>query len=179
MKNLTNCIWLFAAFVLLLTVNPAAAAPDQTKLGSVDLKRAVWESKPGKKARDDLKSEAEKAQKDLDSRQSKLESLTNAYKKQRESLNGSARQEREDEIQELQTELKRTFVDSQKTLQRKEQREEMELLRKLQPIVAEVGKAEEFSMILDKGSFPIVLYADNTIDVTDKVIKRFNELADK
>ena len=49
-----------------------------------------------------------------------------------------------------------------------------ELVEQLRKVVDQVGQDEGYTLILEKGG-PALLYADSKIDITEDVIKRFNE----
>ena len=46
-----------------------------------------------------------------------------------------------------------------------------DILRELEKIVTEVGKAEKFTLILERSQ---ILYSDQATDITNKVIEVFN-----
>jgi outer membrane protein len=48
------------------------------------------------------------------------------------------------------------------------------LLAKLNDIIQDVGKSEGYTMILHRGA-PGLLYAREALDVTDRVIEKYNQ----
>jgi Skp family chaperone for outer membrane proteins len=49
-----------------------------------------------------------------------------------------------------------------------------DILKELQQIVTEIGKAEKFTLIFERSQ---LLYNDQGIDITNKVIETFNSRA--
>ena len=61
--------------------------------------------------------------------------------------------------------------DQQQELRQKEGEMTGDILKELEKIVNEVGKAEKFTLILERSQ---ILYSDQGIDITNRVIEAFN-----
>lgn len=169
---------LAAAFFCLptfLSPRPAAAAPE-LRVGFVDLQRALASSEAGKDAQKKYEAEVKKLQARLDDKKNEFEKLRQAYQKQKDSLNDKARQDKEEELLAREKELKRTLQDSQDALRRKNAQLVGELVERLKKVVDTYGKSEGYTIILEKGG-QAVLFADTSIDVTDDVVKKFDQAA--
>ena len=66
--------------------------------------------------------------------------------------------------------------DHQQDLQAKNNEMMSDILKELEKIVNEVGKAEKFTLILERSQ---ILYSDQGIDITSKVIETYNSRAKK
>ena len=77
-----------------------------------------------------------------------------------------------------QTKLKRLIEDSRRDFQVQYQKEMAKLRDQIMPVIAEIGKAQNFSIILDITTSGIS-YFDKTIDITELVIKAFNAKSGK
>jgi Skp family chaperone for outer membrane proteins len=66
--------------------------------------------------------------------------------------------------------------DLQQELQGKNNEMMSEILKELEKIVNEVGKSEKFTLILERSQ---ILYSDQGIDITSKVIETYNSRAKK
>ena len=150
----------------------ALAAPE-LRVGYVDLQKALTNSKLGSAAQKKYEEEVKAAQAKLDVKKKEFEGLQDAFQKQKESLNDKARAEKQEQLINREKDLKRTFQDSQEALRRRNNQLVGDLIKDIRKAVNEVGKAENFTLILEK-SAQSVLYADNSIDVTDKVVKKFD-----
>jgi outer membrane protein len=65
----------------------------------------------------------------------------------------------------------RGMADQQQELRQQESAMTGDILKELEKIVNEVGKAEKFTLILERSQ---VLYSDQGVDITNKVIELYN-----
>jgi outer membrane protein len=65
----------------------------------------------------------------------------------------------------------RAMGDQQQELRQKEGEMTGDILKELEKIVVEVGKADKFTIILERSQ---ILYSDQATDITNKVIEVFN-----
>lgn len=151
----------------------AHASPD-VKVGYVDVQKALSTSKLGTEAQKKYEEQVKKAQTKLDTKKEEFERAQGEFSKQKESLSEKARAEREEKLLGLEKELKRSFQDSQEQLRRENMKLVGELVKKIKDIVDEMGKQDGFTVILEKGA-QSVLYADSQIDITERVVKEFDE----
>ena len=91
-------------------------------------------------------------------------------------LKEEERRNLECDFQKRSVSLQRTMSDLQQELQLKEREMMQDILKELEGIVTEVGKAEKFTLILDRSQ---ILFADQGIDITSRVIETFNSRAKK
>jgi len=91
-------------------------------------------------------------------------------------LKEEERRNLESDFQRRSVNLQRTMSDLQQELQLKEREMMQDILKDLEGIVNEVGKADKFTLILDRSQ---ILFADQGIDITNKVIETFNSRAKK
>ena len=164
-----------ACFALVLFPQASLAADPTLHVGYVDLQKALMDSTAGSAAKDSYEKEVRDAQTKLDVKKRELERLQSEFAKRRDSLSTEARMEREEKLVATERDLRRSFEDTQEQLRRKNGQMVSELLQKLAKVVDEVGKEQGYTLILEKGS-QAVLYADNSIDITDEVVKRFNKM---
>ena len=64
--------------------------------------------------------------------------------------------------------------DSQEEVKKKENELTAEILKDLRRIIYEIAKEENYTIVFEKAE-GLILYADKTIDLTDKVIQRYNK----
>lgn len=161
------------AVFMLVYLTPAQAAP-QLKFAVVDLQKALASSNAGKKAQKQYEAEVKAAQAGLDDKKNELASMKKSLEKQRSSLNEKALAEKEEEIVSTERDLQRSFQDAKEKLQRKNGVLVNDLVRDMRAVVAEVGKDEGYTVVLEKNS-PGVLYTEEELDITDNVVEKFND----
>lgn len=162
----------FAFLIPLLMVGGAHAANANTKVGYVDLNRALNEVAEGKKAKEKLESEGKAKQRKLEIMQTELQKLKDELDKDKlilsqEALNqkGVAFQQKVAEFQQMQMSFQQEFAEMEANLTRP-------IGEKLKAIIEELGKTGEYTIVLPK---EMVLYAPPGTDLTDEVIARYNK----
>src|SRR5450759_1168624 len=153
---------------------PAAAQTPVPKVAVIDVQRLVVESAAGKEAQgrvkkviDSKQGESEKVQKELQALQQKLtDQGPSMTEEKRDALNK--------EYQEKGISYKRFQDDAQRQVQEAQQKELSDLERRVMPVINEVGKEKGYTLIFNKYAPGMLIYADDKIDITDDVLKRFN-----
>jgi len=171
-KVVLTCI--LGMSLLFIATSHVSAAETAVKLGIVDLNRAVNESEQGKKAKIELESAIKGKQQALDEKGKALEKLKSHLDEQGSVMSAEARKSKQDELERFTREYQRDLSDSQNEVQRKEGELIGQIVKDIREIINIVAHEEKYDLILDK--IPsLVFFADNGLDITDKVIKKFDE----
>jgi outer membrane protein len=157
------------------------------KVGIVDLDRALKESAAGKQALGTLKQFRDKVVKEIndkkrqkDSKEGTLRDLQTELTSQSLVLSETAKRDKEETYRRQARDL-RKFIDdsnrfieeSERDLREREAELTSRLLRDLLEIIKAVGKEESFTIIFERND-RFLLYAADAIDLTEKIIKRFD-----
>ena len=160
------------------------------KVGVVDLQAVLDNSVRGKAAKDRLKDLSVKLQEEIkvkrefkDKREEELQRLRTEIRSQGLVLSEPARIAKEEDFRNKIRELKRfiddtnRFIeDSTQEFREREVRETQLLLAEIRKIVAEIGKQENYSLILEGNeNAAVVLYFTKTIDLTPKITQRYDQ----
>lgn len=163
------------------------ASTPSLKVGIVDLDRALKESTAGKQALQTLKTFRDGVLKDInekkrvkETKEVSLRDLQTELTTQSLVLSETAKRDKEDAYRRQVRELKR-FIDdsnrfieeSERELREREADVTSRLLRELLEVVNKVGKEENFTIIFEKNE-RFLLFAADAIDLTEKIIKRFD-----
>ena len=100
-----------------------------------------------------------------------LERLKSDFDKKSPLLKDDERRNIEADLQKRFVNYQRSMGDQQQDLRQKEGEMTGDILKELEKIVNEVGKAEKFTLILERSQ---ILYSDQGIDITNRVIEVFN-----
>lgn len=146
-------------------------AQDRMKIGFIDVRRVVTESAPGKRAGERLQAQLKKAEADTLKERQDLERLRNDLEKKGPLLKEEERRNLELDFQKRSVTLQRTMGDLQQEIQVKEREMMQDILKDLEGIVSDIGKSDKFTLILDRSQ---ILFGDQAIDLTNKVIETFN-----
>jgi outer membrane protein len=164
---LTAVLLSFAAFV---------SAAD-LKIGFIDSERIFAGYRGTNEAQTEFNSDIQQWTTELEQRRQDLERITEEYQSQSLILSEAKRREREEDIQRRRSELD-AFVQeiwgpSGQVAQRNEQLTRP-IVEKIREVLNEIGTAEGFSIIFDATDGNVV-YADDALDLTDRVLARLNE----
>jgi outer membrane protein len=159
--------------IALLIVAAAVPAAAQLKIAVIDVQRVVTESDPGKEALGKLKQLSDAKVEEGRALQQDLATLQDQVQKQRFTLSEDKLAEMTKQIEDKGIALKRFEDDAQRDLNAARQRTLGGLEQQIMPIINMVGEEQGFTLIFNKFQSGLV-YADQTIDITDEVIRRFN-----
>ena len=160
---------------LLLALPLLFALPSRAqgiKIGYVDVQRAVAEVEEGKTARARLQSELQQKRSDLERKRADLEKMKADYDKQAPVLSEDAKRKKQEDLQKAFIEAQNAAGQMQEELSGKEQEAMQGISKRLVQVVAEVSDKESFTFVLDKAA---LLYAPAASDVTNEVVRRYNE----
>ena len=166
----------FLLLTVLVAFIPIADALGSSleKVAYVDLQRALNFSEAGKKAKEKFTQEVKKIEEELAKKQKELEKLKDALQKQSMLLNEEARKQKEKDYQTKLRDFQRLYKDAQDDLKQNDAEVSQEILKELVEVIKEFGEKGNYSIIFEKNE-SVVLYIKDTFDVTDKIIKIYNE----
>jgi len=156
----------------LLTIPLASFAADAVKFGAIDVQKILNESEAGKKAKSDLESLIKSKQSTIDEKGKAIEKLKADIEKQASVLSADARKTKEDELEKSIREYQRIVQDSQSEIKKKEAELTDAILKDTRELIERTGEEEGYMLIIEKG---MVLYSSKGIDITDTVLKRYDE----
>ena len=168
----------------------AQASSSALRVGIVDLDRALKESASGKQALSTLKQFRDKVLKDInekkrqkDSKEGTLRNLQTELTSQSMVLSDSAKRDKEESYRRQVRDLRKFIDDSNRFIEEAERElreREAELtsrmLHDLLEIIRAVGREEGFTIIFERND-RVLLFVADAIDLTDKIIKRFDTTA--
>jgi len=163
-----------AATAFLVLSLAAASARAELKVGVVDLQKAMELSEEGKKAKGVFQQKVEKIQRELKTKQDRLTALKDELERQSAMLSATARAEKEREYQDKLRDFKRLYEDYQEDMRREDAELSEKILRQLIEVIEGLGVKEGYDLILEKTQ-SAVLYRSNAIDMTDQLIKLFDQ----
>jgi len=158
---------LFAGLILVCLLNGCNAEPP--KIAVVDLSRVVNESQEGKRANETLDALVKEKREDAAAKAQMIEKL----KKDLEKEPAATRKSKEDDLVRIAGEYQKKVAASETEVRNKAAELKAGLLKEIRNILDSIGAEEKYLVILTAESAP---YFQKTIDITDKVILRYNEL---
>jgi outer membrane protein len=101
--------------------------------------------------------------------------MKDALERQGATITAEARAEKEKQYQTKLRDYQRAYSDYQAELQQKDMELTQGILREIEEVIKALGEKEKFTIIFEKNQAGI-LFATPAIDITDKVIKQYNEM---
>lgn len=163
-----------AGFFLALSLSTAPAFAQSPKIGYVDLQRALGQVADGKKAKARLKKDFDAKQKKLNDRQEQVKKLKDSLEAGAAMMTEQAKRDKVVQLQREMAELQQLYLEMQRELATKESEETRKIFTKMETILAAIAKEKGYDLILEK-SESSVLYAKESMDLTDELIKRYDK----
>jgi outer membrane protein len=142
---------------------------DQPKIGVVDMGRVISESQEGKKANAELDALVKAKRADAGEKAEAIDKL----KKSLDKEPAATKKSKEDDLARLSVEYQKMVAAYETEVQKKASELKTGLVKEIKNIVDTVGTEEKYVLILTTESAP---YFQKTIDISDKVITKYNEL---
>ncbi len=159
--------------IALLLVGLAVPAAAQTKIAVIDVQRVVAESDPGKESLEQLRTLQEQKITEGRNLQQELDALREQFNKQRFTLSEEKLAEMSGQVESRTIALQRFEDDATRELDEARRTALGRLEERIMPVIDEVGKERGLTLIFNKYQSGLV-YADEAVDITDDVIRRFN-----
>lgn len=163
-------------FFFLLTAIPSWAA-DPVKVGILDLQRCLQQSEAGKKASKGLQEKSDRIKKDLSAKRDDLKKMREEFAKKSNVLSLDAKRDKEKEMIRKEEDFRDLVREKEEEMQKEEYNAMQPLLNELFEVTSKLAKDESYTLILEAKSG--VVYFSKPIEITDKVIKLFNEKKEK
>jgi outer membrane protein len=153
----------------LLLAAPLASA--QMKIAVVDMQRAVMETEDGLRMQATIKKLFDRRQNELNARQDELKRARDDMEKQAKVLSKDALDRRRAEWEQSMGELQALFVEFNKELQKEESKHTQPIITRVQSVLRQLAAQDGYDAILERNAVP---YARTDLDITDRVIQRYN-----
>jgi len=155
-------------------VNAAADVETLQRLAVVDVQRCLLETKQGKKAKTDLEKTFAKGQAKIDKKAGDLQKRMADLQAKQAMLSESELRKRQEELMRGQAELEQLSYDLQQEVAQKEELLTEKIYNNVAAIVRQVALEEKLQVVLVRSEMT-VLYVDPRLDLTNKIIVRYDK----
>jgi outer membrane protein len=152
----------------------SATAVAETKIGYVDLQKALTLTDEGKAAKDRLKRDFDVKQKKLDAAQEDLKKERDTYDKQNQLWTEDKRREKQMDLERKIQEATKMWQEMQRDLSEAEQKETGSIFQKMEVIIHDIAESEGFTHVFDRGRGGLI-YAPESMDLTAELVRKYNE----
>ena len=164
---------IFGLAAAFFTMAPGVAsfASAESKLGYIDLQRIIETSEKGKTFRAQLFDFRKSKEEILSQKQEELNRMRKDFQQKSFTMSDRARLDREQEIRQKELDLKNLSESYRQDVLMEGRKLQTLMFKDLSDVITEIGEKEGYTLIVDKD---VILYADDKINITDKVIEQYN-----
>jgi outer membrane protein len=156
----------------------AQAAAPPTKVGIIQIQGAILGTKDGQKALNNLQAKFAPRKTELEKQQNDIAALQEQMRKGSNTMSDEAKQKLARDIDQKTKTLQRATEDAQAELDQEQNRLMQELGGKIMAVISKYAQDNGYAVILDVSSPQTpVLYAANGIDITQDVVKLYDQNA--
>lgn len=153
----------------------ASSALAQSKVGTINIQQAIVSTKDGQKAAAELQTRFEPRRKQIEQANAAVQALQEQYKKLGTVGSEEAKRKLQSDIEMKSKSLQRESEDAQAEFDQEQQKVLNELGGRIMQVINKYATDNGFSMILDISSPQTpVIWASNTLDITNEVIKLYD-----
>lgn len=161
-------VWAIAA------QEPAAPARKGTRVAVINVRRIVQESIPGQRMSREIQAFQQKQLQELRKLENELQQLQKQYQEQAAVLSQEALQSLRSKIRAKTRQIERFREDADAELQDRISAALTRLENEVRPIILDVCREKGIDIVLDA---QFVIFFSSAVDITEDVIRRFNEKA--
>ncbi|HKJ72139.1 MAG TPA: OmpH family outer membrane protein [Gammaproteobacteria bacterium] len=158
-----------AAAAAVVTAGPAAAA--DYKIGYVDVRKVVQQSKQAQQAKGDLEKQVADRKSELKAKRDHIQSLQKELKQQGSLMSEDQKKAKQRKLQEAMREFRRLQQQAQDDLDTKKNQVLQDIYDQVSQIINRIGQKEGFDLIL---TGPAAMYVADRVDLTQRVLGELN-----
>lgn len=161
-----------------LIMAPLSNAFAEVKLAYIELQKAIQATDAGKEAKKTLEGIFEKRKKELTAMENDLKKMGEDLEQKKSIVAADVLAKRQQEMQQEMIKYRELVGKSQLEMQQRERDLTGPILEKMEKVLQKVADAGGYTMVLERGQNGVV-WAKKDLDITDQVIKAFNESKEK
>lgn len=157
----------------MLTAGTAEAADSAgSRIGIVDIEKAIKATSSGQKMNKELQAEFDKKKADFQKREGDLRKMFEDLDKKKSLLTEDARNKKAAELQQENIKFQKEVKDSQDSLQKKQADLLEPIAKKMEEIIEKIAKDGGYTAILDRRA---ILWGSKAADLTEDLTKEFEK----
>lgn len=163
----------FIVSLLIFVLAGAANAAEKPAIGYVNLHRVLLESKVGKRNKVELDKLIKEKEDLIAGEEAKLQAMQQAFQKDQLLLTDAQKLEKQKAFQEKAEAYQKMVNEAKQDVNKKDSEFANKSLAEIKTVVAALAKETKLSIVFDANELS-VLYADDGMDLTQKVIERYD-----
>lgn len=153
------------------STNAFAAAP---AVGVVDVQGAILKTDEGKAQREKIEKEFNLKREDLAKQEEQLRKMSDDFSVQQSILSEADKVNKQKEFQAKLQKFQKDQMEFEQDARQKESTALQSIFQNMQKEVQSIAQKKNLDMVVDK-SAGVLLYAANPVDITEEVIKVYNQ----
>lgn len=166
---------LFLPLIMACLSNPAGAA-ENLGIAYVDLHKVLLESKSGKKNQAELDKLIKEKEAALGKEENQLKALEQAFQKDQLLMTDAQKKTKQKEFQEKADAYQKMVNEAKQAVGQKDKEFASKSISEVKGIISEMVKEMKLKIVFEASESGL-LYADPSMDLTQKVIERYNALS--
>jgi outer membrane protein len=163
---------LFLAIVTGWLVSTAAVAADPARIGYVDLRKVLLESKAGKANKAEMEKLIKQKQDQLRGEEQKLKTLQQNFEKEQLLLTDQQKKDRQKEFQEKVQAFQKLQAGAEQEVRRKDGEFTQKAVDAIRAIVADLAREKKLMLVFEITAQPV--YAEPGPDLTADVLRKYD-----
>lgn len=165
---------IFATVFCVGMASASGLAADSSGIALIDFQKILKDSSAGKFARQKINKRGQELEKNLKGMQDKIESLRGKLEKEALVMSEENRERKKREIRIKINDFKQKNEQYKKEFQQMRQEVINNMKKEVFDLAQKIGKSQGYLLILEKNTAGVLYYSDS-IDITGKVITKYNE----
>jgi|TARA_B110000438_G_C15579362_1_gene548935 outer membrane protein len=170
---LKNIYFKIAVVLLSLFCLTSSAFGAGTRVGFINLQKAVSSTKEWKKQLSVFNKSYQKEQNLISTKQKKIKSMYEEITKQGFVLDPTLKKSKEERFRKEQVDFERYVQDKKEEFGRKEKEITEKIFTKMIKVVRKIGSEKKFSVIMDEKT---LLYSDSALDISNIAVKTYDRI---
>jgi len=174
-RSSRTTLWIGLLVLALFWLIPFTAWTAETKIGFINMQKAVANTKEFKSALNKFKKDFEKEQKVIVSREQKVQRMLEDLNKQGFVLDPALKKQKQEDFLNEKKKLERYVQDRNEEFASKEKEITNKILKKMLEIIRKIGKKKKLTMIIEKKA---LFYTEASADLTDLATKTYDKTSE-
>ncbi|MFO7860907.1 MAG: OmpH family outer membrane protein [Desulfosalsimonadaceae bacterium] len=156
---------------LFLAAGPAGAA-DVAKIGVIDFQKVISESEAGQKVQEEIQKKGRQMESELQEMAKEIEELDKQLSRDAMVMSKEKRQQKQRELEIKKYDLQSRQREYENEFRQMQSERVGELRDDIMELAEQIGKKEGYLLIIEKNA---AVYYPSAIDMTDEIIRKYNE----
>ncbi len=156
-----------------ITVGAPSYGADTLRIGYVDMRQVIVESKAGKAHQAEMEKMIKERQSALDAETQKLQKLKDSFEKNQMTLSDTQKKAKQKEFQDEMQNYQHMAGDAQQAVRQQDSEYTQKAVAKIRGIIAKIAQKDKLNLVFEKTEL-MVLYSDPGLDITQQVMEKYD-----